>query len=183
MSDDEINFVHICLPVGQRVENLSERIAQDGRNCKRKRTMQAAGSGRRRHGEQETLPLMKIRPAAAVSKSVERPPAVAVLQNRAHCHFYRLVRIDQCCCGKIQGQTAAVSLLLHREGQGGQRGFFPHSGPILGKSIDIPIAGQRQVDFPILGQPLRRDEKFKAGALPETIFAAGSSAGNSFLRL
>jgi hypothetical protein len=57
----------------------------------------ASGSGGRLQGKQETLPLMKIWLATAVSKSKERPLAVAFLQNCAHGHFYRLLRLDQFC--------------------------------------------------------------------------------------
>ena len=62
---------------------------------------------------------------------------------------------------------------MHGTRQGRKGRLFLHPLTIITKGVDIPVAGRREVDLPVLRRATERDKELKAGCLPEPAPAAG----------
>lgn len=56
--------------------------------------------------------------------------------------------------------------------------FLPHSLPIIGEAIDIPIAARAEIAFPVGGFVRDTEKKLEAGLPPQFVTTRGKVAGD-----
>lgn len=72
----------------------------------------------------------------------------------------------QACYRNGAGKAEALWAALGSD-PGGNARFFGHAAAVLSEGEDVPIAGGRGVEFPVIGVLERPPEEFEASVLPE----------------
>jgi hypothetical protein len=133
--------------------------------------------------EDKAVSVMKVGHQSTVSQGPVTDGAITAVEDGTDGGFQDLVRRDESLQVKLQGKPQRVGLAAEAERERQKGGLFLHPLPIAGKSIGIPVAGGRKVEFPVARRIPRGEEEFETGMLPEAGFAGRSIRGCRYCEL